>query len=264
MLKHAFVSACLAAGFSVGKQTDPAQVSGLIAKLHPHVTEHPLVRLGSDGDGGYLVPDDLEGIGACFSPGVDNRASFESDLLKRGVPCFLADASVERAPIDHTMIHFTKKFLGVVNDTSTMTFDDWIDVSHPGSDDLILQMDVEGAEWSVLLNISTKNLRRFRIIAIELHDLERLMDKHAFQIINGVFNRLLEYFYVVHNHPNNFGRSVRYRSTVIPRVLEMTFLRRDRARSIQYASSFPHPLDRTNDVNGPNLILPSQWYRTTS
>jgi hypothetical protein len=53
----------------------------------------------------------------------------------------------------------------------------------PSSDDLILQMDIEGAEWHVLLNVSRDTLRRFRIIVIELHDLERLMDKHAFVII---------------------------------------------------------------------------------
>lgn len=60
------------------------------------------------GDGGYLIPDDLEGISACFSPGVDDRATFETSLIARGIPCFLADASVDKAPIDGDMIHFTK------------------------------------------------------------------------------------------------------------------------------------------------------------
>jgi hypothetical protein len=45
------------------------------------VTDVPLIRLGADGDGGYLVPDDLEDVAACFSPGVDDRASFESAMI---------------------------------------------------------------------------------------------------------------------------------------------------------------------------------------
>ena len=48
------------------------------------------------------------------------------------------------------MVHFTKKFLGVTNNDLTITLDDWVDGNSPGDGDLILQMDVEGAEWPVL------------------------------------------------------------------------------------------------------------------
>jgi hypothetical protein len=75
-MKYAFVTACLRAGISVALQPDQAEVREFIAKLHPLTTEHPLIRMG-EGDGGYLIPDDLNGITACFSPGVDNRATFE-------------------------------------------------------------------------------------------------------------------------------------------------------------------------------------------
>ena len=53
---------------------------------------------GPDGDGGYLVPDDLEGIVACFSPGVSNVAGFEKDCALKGMKVFMADASVEARP----------------------------------------------------------------------------------------------------------------------------------------------------------------------
>jgi hypothetical protein len=259
-VKTAFVSACLTAGISVAKQTDREEVQKLISRVHPLTTEHPLIRLGDNGDGGYLVPDDLEGIAACFSPGVDNRASFETSMIERGIPCFMADASVESAPINGPMAHFTKKFLGVTNDAQTVTLDDWISAHHPGDDDLLLQIDIEGAEWPVLLNVSSKTLSRFRIIVIEFHELERLMDKHAFQIIKATFDRLLEKFYVVHSHPNNFGRSVRCGSMIIPRVMEMTMIRKDRVRSTGFAQTFPHPLDATNDITNPDLILPPAWF----
>jgi hypothetical protein len=53
-------------------------------------------------------------------------------VIGRGIPCFLADASVESAPIDSCMVHFTQKFLGVVNTETTITFDDWVDAHSPG------------------------------------------------------------------------------------------------------------------------------------
>src|SRR5205823_127248 len=98
-MKYAFVTACLNLGISAAMQTDRTAVRDLVALLHPLATEHSLIRLGDRGDGGYLVPDDLESVEACFSPGVDDRASFETSLIERGIPCFLADASVDCAPI---------------------------------------------------------------------------------------------------------------------------------------------------------------------
>lgn len=260
-LKYAFVTACLNAGISVAKQTEGEAVRDFVARLHPLATEHPLIRMGAHGEGGYLIPDDLEGVVACFSPGVDDRATFETDVIERGVPCFLTDGSVESAPIKSDLVHFTKRFLGVVNDDTTITLDDWVEVNQPGHSDLILQMDIEGAEWPVLLNVSRGTLRRFRIIVIEFHDLERLMDKHAFAIIRATFDRLLEHFYIVHNHPNNYRGTVRRGTLVIPRVLEMTLIRKDRVTSTKFARIFPHPLDERNDVDRPDIPLPPHWFR---
>ena len=258
-MKHRFVTTCLNVGFSVAKQADLASIRELIAQLHPVETEYPLMRLGSDMDGGYLVPDDLDDVVACFSPGVSVWAPFEADLIARGIPCFMADASVDSAPIEG--VHFTQKFLGVINDRTTIRLDDWVTECAPIAGDLILQMDIEGAEWPVLLNVSDDALRRFRIIVIELHDLERIMDKHALAIIKAVFARLCQDFYVVHNHPNNYGRSVRKGSLEIPRVLEMTLLRKDRAATVGFASTFPHPLDRANAPDQRDITLPEAWHR---
>src|SRR3954463_7181162 len=83
------------AGWSVTRQVPIDRQAALLEAARPWQTEHPLIRVGGAGDGGYLLPDDLDGIAACFSPGVSNQATFEEDLLARGIPCFQADASVE-------------------------------------------------------------------------------------------------------------------------------------------------------------------------
>lgn len=230
--------------------------------MHPITTDKELTRLGAMGDGGYLVPDDLDGIVACFSPGVSTVATFEEAIVQRGVPCYLADASVSGAPFDHPLIHFDKKFLGVIDDDSTITLDSMVRAYAPPSGDLILQMDIEGAEWPVLLNVSDSVLGRFRIIVLELHSLERLIDIVGFDVMFPVLDRLLRQFNVVHLHPNNLALPLHVADLVIPRLLEMTLLRRDRGNRTGFAKQFPHPLDHKNLEHCPDFPLPAGWYRT--
>ncbi|OYV05445.1 MAG: hypothetical protein CFE26_11565, partial [Verrucomicrobiales bacterium VVV1] len=59
--------------------TDTQKVTDLIQALRPLKVPAGLVRLGPPRDGGYLVPDDLTGIAACFSPGVEQQSGFEFD-----------------------------------------------------------------------------------------------------------------------------------------------------------------------------------------
>lgn len=248
-------------GVSIGRGVDKNRLRDLATRLHPVTTEKALVRIGGDGDGGYLVPDDLDGVVACFSPGVGSVTSFDEHLAVRGMPCYLADGSIEKPPFGGPLIHFKKKFLGVVDDDATMTLDAWLKECAPAQGDLLLQMDIEGSEWPVLLNVSDDALSRFRILVLELHSLERLIDKFSFQIMGAAFDRLLRKFAVVHLHPNNVERAADVGGFSIPRYLEVTLVRRDRIEPTGYATEFPHPLDRKNVAGKPDLVLPAGWYR---
>jgi Methyltransferase FkbM domain len=262
MLKHKVVSAFANVGLSLGMPTKVETVEEVLRLFRPVASGRPLIRLGCDGDGGYLVPDDLEGIAAAFSPGVEDRASFESDLVDRGIECFLADASCSSAPIIHPLIHFIPKYLGIVTAGNTITLDDWVNEYAPGHDDLLLQMDIEGAEWTVLLNVSNTVLRRFRVVIIEFHNVARLLDSFAATFIHDVMARLTRDFSVVHIHPNNYGGAVSRGQVLVPRVLEVTFLRNDRiGDSGGDVGPYPHPLDQINNPNAPDIDLPKIWYR---
>jgi len=58
------------------KATKKTKVINLIKKVQPFITQTDLIRIGPKGDGGYLLPDDLVGIEACFLPGIDQISEF--------------------------------------------------------------------------------------------------------------------------------------------------------------------------------------------
>lgn len=65
-----------------------------ICLLRPRPCPARLIRIGGALDGAYLVPDDLDGIEACFSPGVSNRKDFEDELTKTySIKCHMCDFS---------------------------------------------------------------------------------------------------------------------------------------------------------------------------
>ncbi|WQT17254.1 hypothetical protein FNE54_05070 [Helicobacter pylori] len=67
-------------------ETPKEKVEGFIKSLHPIKTEHELVRWGAKHDGGYLIPNDFEGIRALFSPGVGGESAFEEDFYRHCKP----------------------------------------------------------------------------------------------------------------------------------------------------------------------------------
>lgn len=66
----------------------------LVDMMRPVPCPMGLIRIGGTEDGAYLVPNDLEGIQACFSPGVNNFKRFEDELtLRYRIPCHMCDYS---------------------------------------------------------------------------------------------------------------------------------------------------------------------------
>jgi hypothetical protein len=243
-------------------KTKKEMLKSFLINLRPYDSGHKLIRIGSAGDGGYLVPDDLQGITKCFSPGVDQLSDFEYDCAERGMEVFLADASVESPATEHPNFSFLKKFLGSINGGDFMTLESWVFAASSPEEELLLQMDIEGAEYEVLLSTPEDILRRFRIIVIEFHGLEQLFDRNYFDLAVVAFNKVLKTHVCVHIHPNNYYPDV-FQSFgfSFPSLAEFTFIRRDRVVNLEPITHFPHPLDIDCTLN-KTLVLPKCWYRT--
>jgi hypothetical protein len=260
-LRNTTINTLLKKKIAVTPATDPSEIKRLIKTLRPVTTDKPLIRLGPDGDGGYLVPDDLTGIKACFSPGVSTIAGFEKDCANRGMDVYMADKSISELPEVHERFHFLKKFIAASNDKDYITPDQWVRQALTDQTcDLLLQMDIEGFEYETIYSMSDELKNRFRIIVVEFHWMHLLWSKPCFDLSSHAFSKLLQTHSVVHIHPNNLGKTVKRNNIEIPEMIEVTFLRNDRIHDREFTKSFPHKLDIRN-AGTPPLVLPASWYQ---
>jgi hypothetical protein len=214
--------------------------------LKPKLTSLPLTRIGGNGDGGYLVPLDLNEIEVCISPGSNKEWRFEKDLYDRfGIKSAIID-KIENKPIDlYSEFTFTDSWLGTISGNRIKTLESCIEgLKIDLSRDLMLQMDIEGAEYEVLFSMPETLLKRFRILIIEFHYSERFKNRELFEAYFAkVFDRLNAYFEVLHFHPNNCCGVWEYREHSLPSVFELTLVRRDRIDGVLGFSEIPHVLD---------------------
>ena len=248
-------------GWFASKRTALADMRRVVDLLRPVDAGHRLVRIGAEGDGGYLLPDDLDRISACFSPGVDRTATFENALALRGIASHLADRSVAAPPPGCSPASFEPVFLGTFDGAGTTTLGSWVGRHTPaGTGDLLLQMDIEGAEYGVIDNAATELLCRFRILVVEFHHLDAIGQPVVCRRVSEALEKLRIDFVPVHLHPNNYAGIVDIGGLRVPPLLEATFLRRDRCLSTRPRTDFPHPLDRDNVPRKRTAPLPRAWY----
>jgi hypothetical protein len=244
-----------------------AEVVEVFELLKPKASNTPLIRIGGDNDGSYLVPDHLDGIAACFSPGVSRIKYFEDFLADRyGIQSHMCDFSCDvdelKTPLKPGMQTFVKKWLDVRPGENNISLEDWLQ-DHDSQGDLLLQMDIEGAEYRNILATSERTLARFRVIVLEVHGLGKVLETPILrEVIAPFFQKLARSFTTVHAHPNNCCGEFMVPDTDIriPNVLELTFIRNDHFVPGPSPAALPHPLDVSRNVpRKAPLFLSEAW-----
>lgn len=231
----------------------PPDVERVFRFFRPKPSPVPLIRVGGIKDGAYLVPDCLRGVAACFSPGVANSKDFEDEVLEsHGLRSHMMDFSSNQGefatPLAEGMQTFEKKWLSPDGGPDSVNLSDWIERREPQGD-LILQMDIEGAEYENLLSTPLDTLKRFRVMVIEFHGLGTMLcSEGREELLLPMVEHLERAFVSIHAHPNNccpsqllFSSGVR-----MPEVLEVTFLRLDEFERFDaplIEPKLPHPED---------------------
>lgn len=248
-VKSIIISICRGIGFYPTPLIKRKDLETFENLLRPVINGHQLIRLGSENDGGYLLPDDLEGIRECISPGVSDNMSFETEIWdKFKIESLMYDGSCDAPESITANQKFYKLFVGSIDLPNYISMFKIINEHVLYKDhDLLGQIDIEEGEYDFIKFASQSDLSKFRILIIEFHNLEKWLHSNFFnETVMAVFDKLNLSFDLVHNHPNTSSGYFKFKGFKFPKVVELTFHRKDRAKSYGGFAKIPHPLDRDN------------------
>lgn len=207
-----------------------------------------LFRLGNPtGDGGYAVPYNvMKQSDILYSYGVGDNSTFENHYTSiTGKPAHLYDHTVEGSQSGYGNHTFHKEGLSGLDEGITNNFLYHLKENGDESKNVLLKIDVEGAEYEWIRNTDINELsKRVSCLVIEFHNANTYM--------SGSLDRILDKYNVAHWHCNNFGGIINH----FPEVPEITFL----SKSIpvgEYVKDKQYPII---DLDIPNNGMKDSYY----
>lgn len=215
-----------------------------------------LVRVGGNSDGGYVMADDFEVDGA-ISVGVGRDVTWDQAIADKGVRVAMFDPTVRKLPAPVTSGTFFRYGVGPpMNSRRYRSLPELVEMAGFESNaELLLKIDVEGAEWTALGALDGADLLRFRQIVIEIHGLESLSNESSGSTILHLIEKLALNHTPIHVHANNYSRLICFGSVWLPDVMEISYLRRDIIRDPRLATSLRTDLDRPCDPRVSEISL---------
>jgi hypothetical protein len=209
------------------------------------------------------MANDFEGNRICYSIGVGPQVIWDTEMAERGMEIYQYDHTVESTPDNHPNFHFNR--IGIshkLDDPQLITLESMLEMNdHLNKDNMLLKIDVEGAEWDVFENISSKTLMKFDQIVVEFHGLN-FFDRDSFRVrADKVFRNIAHSHSCIHIHGNNYGSISVVKNIPLPEVIEITYARHDRFEFIESHDIFPTRLDDPCNSNFPDLFLGNFKYR---
>lgn len=208
-----------------------------------------LLRIGRAYDGGYVMVDDFDNCVA-YSFGISDDVSWDFDIAKRGIDVYMYDHTIDSLPMYDERFHFFKTGICGKSDRqeNLKTFEEILsDNGHVDNRNIILKIDVEGAEWNAFNETSSELLKNFRQIVVEFHSINDVVNGSNFNKTMSVLNKLNLTHQVVHIHANNFGSYDIIGGVPIPNTYEVTYLIRDGNEFRDNVKSYPiDGLDKPN------------------
>ncbi len=100
----------------------PSNIVKLLGMMRPQKPASlQKMRVGDEGAGGYVLPDDLEGLSAVVSIGVGDNVSFDRHFATRGIQVYQYDHTIEQLPAAHANFHFHRMGWAAENSTSMVS-----------------------------------------------------------------------------------------------------------------------------------------------
>ncbi len=240
----------------------------------------PMERIGSRNDGGYVIPKWLPARMILISFGVGDNWSFERSCLKKkiitnavmydhtvGVRLFLSkvlsriatrkfdlNSLIYRVLVtvkylrdfsSKSLIHVKKE---ITKNQSSKDKTNLLEiVKDLGAKSFILKVDIEGAEYDIVEQISLL-CKLIPVLLIEFHETETY--RHSFESSLEILKRN---YILSHTHVNNYdGLS----GDGIPKTLELTFCSKDYYSAAKKIDELPVAgLDQVSAPKRPDIFL---------
>ena len=164
-----------------------------------------LVRIGREYDGGYIMLNDFHDGGIAYSFGISNDVSWDKDMASRGYDVFMYDHTIDELPEQNPHFHWSKLGIadGETHDDRLKTIDELIKQNHhEDKRNMILKMDVEGAEWGFLSQVDSETLSQFSQITLEFHNV--INNRDTKQVLEAL-RKLNITHQLIHVHANNYN-----------------------------------------------------------
>jgi hypothetical protein len=209
-------------------EVDVKRLLGLVKTLQPKCEiSTPLKRFGSQNDGGYLLIDNLEQVSGVLSFGIGDNNSFDLEVAQFVPFVEMYDHTIVEAPRQFSNGKFNRIGISAFPSNGFTTIEEILS-KIPLEANLILKIDIEGAEWEVFDNISMENLLRFSQIVGEFHDLFKYFKDESFsEVVDRVMRKLESTHVIFNSHPNTWARHEVISGVNFPDVLEINFVRDD-------------------------------------
>lgn len=215
------------------------------------------IRVGGQHDGGYVMIDDLDTGGVCYSVGVGGDTSWDLDMAQRGWTVYQYDHTVDCAPSQHPNCHFHPIGIAPTDDAPNMKRLDTLvrENGHFGRTDMILKMDIEGHEWDCLSCLEGSFLGHFQQFVLEIHWMDHLISPEFLSRFTRIIGAVRQTHECVHIHANNYGGIIPVRGIPVAQVYELTFVSRDKYTFTENDEHFPSYLDSPNNQTIPDYCL---------
>jgi hypothetical protein len=233
----------------------------LLAYLSPEdplPPETTFVRLGKKNDGGYVMIENLLRGGVAYSVGISTDASWDMAMARRGYEVHQYDHTVPDSPEKDPALHFHQIGLCPTGEQapSMQSIDTLLEQNgHAARQDIVLKIDIEGAEWGVFSSLPEPALRAFSQIVVEFHWLHLLDEDERYETARKALSKLHADFAPVHLHANNHLDLFVMGGVPVPGVIEVTYVRRDLVTTEPSRRAFPTPLDEPNNPSRSEIFL---------
>ena len=204
------------------------------------------IRLGENGDGGYVFGE-LGCVYDCYiSAGVSNEESFSRDFINKynmdKNNSFAFDNTIDDYPYNYTnQITFFKKNISNFNNDNNTNLSFLMD----NYNNIFLKMDIEGGEYPWLLSITEEQLNKFKQLTIEFHGINDNSWGCNYSDKIKCLQKLANTHYLIHVHGNNYAGA----TNNIPNVIELTYVNKNYFTSIPELNTQPLP---NSNLDFPN------------